>query len=223
MLDRCLAAILMTAFFGFAGAAADARAAGRIVCWKDANGKVVGCGDRVPPEYYDSATKELDKRGITRKTTETAEEAERRRAEEEERARKEAEERRRMADQRRRDSALLATYSSEREIDDRRDRELEQVEAQMKQLDVALKNVVERRADLEVRLEAARRNENLAEAVPGLQRDLDDLRAEQRRLEQRMAGREKDMTDVRARFEAQKQRFRALTGRGSGATPAKAN
>jgi len=214
---------VVIAFIAFAVAAVDARAAGRIICWKDASGQVVGCGDRVPPEYYDSATKELDRRGITRKTTETAEEAERRRTEELELARKKAEEKRRVADQLRRDRALLATYTSEREIDDRRDRELEQVEAQIKQLDVALKNVVERRADTEVRIEAAKKNENLAQALPALQRDLESNWAEQRRLEQRMASREKDMQDVRARFEAQKQRYRMLTGTAPATTPAKAN
>ncbi len=223
MFDKCLTATVVTAFIAFAVAAVDARAAGRIVCWKDASGKVVGCGDRVPPEYYDSATKELDKRGITRRTTETAEEAERRRAEEHELARKKAEEKRRIADELRRDRALLATYTSEREIDDRRDRELEQVEAQIKQLDVALKNVVERRADTEVRIEAAKKNENLAEKLPALQRDLESTWEEQRRLEQRIANREKDMQDIRSRFEAQKQRYRALTGTGPATTPAKAN
>ena len=223
MFDKYLTAAVVTAFIAFAVAAVDARAAGRIVCWKDASGKVVGCGDRVPPEYYDSATKELDKRGITRRTTETAEEAERRRAEELALARKKAEEKRRIADELRRDRALLATYTSEREIDDRRDRELEQVEAQIKQLDVALKNVVERRADTEVRIEAAKKNENLAETLPALQRDLESNWEEQRRLEQRIANREKDMQDIRSRFEAQKQRYRALTGMGPATTPAKAN
>ena len=77
----------------------DARAAGRIVCWKDESGKVVGCGDRVPPDFRGGATKELDSHGITRKTTETREEAARRRAEEQELARKKAKERRRLAEQ----------------------------------------------------------------------------------------------------------------------------
>ena len=46
----------------------------KIICWKDKSGKVVGCGDKVPPEFEDAATKELDRSGVTRKTTETAEE-----------------------------------------------------------------------------------------------------------------------------------------------------
>ena len=38
---------------------------GKIVCWKDKAGKTVGCGDKVPPEYQDNATKELNRRGVT--------------------------------------------------------------------------------------------------------------------------------------------------------------
>jgi hypothetical protein len=37
-------------------------ASGKIVCWKDNAGKVVGCGDKVPPEFQSSGTKELDSR-----------------------------------------------------------------------------------------------------------------------------------------------------------------
>ena len=48
---------------------------GKIVCWKDKAGKVIGCGDKVPPEFQGSGTKELDSRGVTRKTTESADDA----------------------------------------------------------------------------------------------------------------------------------------------------
>ena len=205
-------AITVTTLIVMAGGASDARAAGRIICWKDETGKVVGCGDRVPPEYRGSATKELDSRGITRKTTVTPEEAARRRAEEQEQARKEAEERQRLAEEQRQNRALLATYANEQEIDDRRDREIEQVEAQIRQLDVSLKNVNERRADLEKRRDVAANDKYLKSSVPELQMDLDKVVAEQRRLEQRIASQEKIKQSIRARFEQQKARFRALRG-----------
>src|SRR3954463_8786520 len=96
----------------------------KIVCWKDKSGKVVGCGDKVPPEYQSSATKELDKRGITRSTTESVEEANQRRGREQEAARVKAEEDRKLVDQKRQDNALLETYSNEKEIDLKRDRDL---------------------------------------------------------------------------------------------------
>jgi len=229
MFDKCsrlFSAPAVTALIVFSIALPEAYAAGpskgRIICWKDASGKIVGCGDRVPPEYQESATKELDRRGVTRRTTETAEEAERRKLEEQELAKKRADEKRRLAERQRQDRALLATYSNEREIDDRRDREIEVVEAQMRQLEVALKNVSERRSDIEVRRNAAEKNEQLKESLPTLQRELESTTAEQRRLEQRITTREKDIADIRSRFQEQKQRYRMLTGGASASTaPAK--
>lgn len=207
-----LAVAVATASIVSIGPAADARAAGRIICWKDASGKVVGCGDRVPPEYQESATKELDSRGITRKTTGTVEDAARRRADEQERAKQEAEERRRLAERQRQDRALLATYGSEREIDERRDREIEVVEAQIRQLDVALKNIRERRSELEQRRDAAQKSERLKAGLPALNQELEKANSEESRLAQGIAKRENDKQAIRARFEQQKLRYRKLTG-----------
>src|SRR5215208_3759293 len=82
---------------------------GKIVCWKDKSGKVIGCGDKVPPEFQSSATKELDSRGVTRKQTESVEEASQRRAREQEAARIRAEEEKRSLGQKRQDTALMET------------------------------------------------------------------------------------------------------------------
>jgi chromosome segregation ATPase len=209
--SRLFAAVAATGVFLVASACVtDARAASRIVCWKDESGRVVGCGDRVPLEFQGGATKELDKHGITRKTTVTPEEAARQRAEKQELAKQQAEERKRLAEQQRQDRALLAIYASEHEIDERRDRELGQVEAQIQQLDVSLKNANERHRDLEARREVAEKDDRLAKSLPALQEELDRTGAEQRRLQARIAGREKDMQAIRSRFDEQKQRFRKL-------------
>lgn len=212
-----LLATATTAMIMMVGAVTDVRGAGRIICWKDENGKVIGCGDRVPPEYRESATKELDNRGITRKTTLTPEEAARLRAEEARRAEDKAEERRRLAEEQRQDRALLATYANEQEIDDRRDRELEQVQAHIRQLDVSLKNVSERRADIEKRLTVARGDKYLKTSVPDLESDLEKTGVEQNKLVQRIAAQEKIKNSIRARFDEQKQRFRTLKGEPSSA------
>jgi len=216
-----LLAAAATALIAVAGTAAAAQSTGRIICWKDESGRVVGCGDRVPPEYRGSATKELDNRGITRKTTETPEEAARRRAEAQERARQEAEERRRLAEERRQDHALLATYANEQEIDDRRDRELEQVEARIRQLDVSLKNVSERRADLEKRREVAINDKYLRKGLPEINIELDKVSAEHQRLVERIASQENIKNNIRAHFEGQKQRFRTLRGGPVSANPSR--
>ena len=81
--------------FPLAGDAAQAQApgpgSGKIVCWKDKAGKVVGCGDKVPPEYQDNATKELNRRGVTIKQSEAALTPEQRKAQQAELERKQAE------------------------------------------------------------------------------------------------------------------------------------
>lgn len=62
--------------------AAPAAQAQKIVCWKDKSGKVIGCGDRVPPEFRQNEAKILDSRGIVRETRVSGEEAARLKEEE---------------------------------------------------------------------------------------------------------------------------------------------
>src|SRR6185295_1748746 len=80
-------------------------ATGKIVCWKDKSGKTIGCGDKVPPEYQSSATSELDSQGVTRRQTESVEEANARRQREQDAARAKAEDDRKRLDQQRQDTA----------------------------------------------------------------------------------------------------------------------
>jgi hypothetical protein len=115
------------------------KGSGKIVCWKDASGKVVGCGDRVPPEYQSAGTKELDKSGTTRKTTESAADIAKRQAREKESAADKAVEEKRLAEQKRQDLLLLNSYTTAAEIDRRRDRDLEPINQQLSQYQAALK------------------------------------------------------------------------------------
>jgi hypothetical protein len=115
----------------------------KIVCWKDKSGKVVGCGDRVPPEYQKNESKTLDSRGITRQTTVSAAEAARLKEEERKKAALKAEEDRRIAEQRRQDTALINTYTAAKEIDVRRDRELQVLDLQIQQLKSSLKSATD--------------------------------------------------------------------------------
>src|SRR6476469_9484716 len=111
-------------------------AQGKIVCWQDKSGKTIGCGDKVPPEYQGSATRELDSRGVTRGTTESVDDTNRRRLKDEDVARTKAEDERRNVEQKRRDTALLETYSNEKEIDLKRDRDIQVIDSQIEQLTV---------------------------------------------------------------------------------------
>lgn len=202
--------VLIAAVLLAAAASASVMAQGKIVCWKDASGKVVGCGDRVPPEYQENATKELDKRGVTRKTTDSVDEAARRRVQSEEASRAQAERDKRLAEQRRQDSALLATYASEHEIDVKRDRDLQAVELNLNQLRAAHKNAGERHKDAKVRLDAAEKAKK--GPMDAMKEDLTRAADESRRLEQSIAAKEKEKDDIRARYAEYRRRYAELKG-----------
>ena len=131
-------ALALGAGYAHAQAKGD-KGGGKIICWKDSSGKVVGCGDRVPPEYQSSGTKELDKSGTTRKTTESAADIAKRRAQEKDVVADKTAEEKRLAEQKRQDSVLLNSYTTAAEIDRRRDRDLEPINLQIAQYQAALK------------------------------------------------------------------------------------
>ncbi len=199
---------------------------GKIVCWKDASGKVVGCGDKVPLEYSNSATKELDKGGNVRKTGESAEEAAKRRAQEQEQAQLKAEEQKRVAEQKRQDSALLNTFSNEKEIDLKRDRELQAIHNNVTQQRGALKVANERVAEAQQRSAAFEKgNKDKKPAPPGIKDDLVRAEGEKARIEQDIAAKEKDKQDTMTKYAAYKKRYQELKGMApapAAATPAPA-
>ena len=213
------AAALSIALAAFiAGTAmAQSKGGGKIVCWKDKSGKVVGCGDRVPPEYEDSATKELDARGVTRKTTESAADEAKRAAEDAKQAKqkegvtRQREEEKRLATvQRREDAALLATFSNEQEIDRKRDRDLEEVGRQISQLQAAKNNAAERALDLKGRIEAG---EKAKKPVSDFFKD-EAVRAESDRVrfEKGIVAKTKEKEEVAKRYAGMKQRYNELLG-----------
>jgi hypothetical protein len=194
-------------------ALASASGAAQIVCWKDKAGKVIGCGDRVPPEYMDAATREIDaKSGLTRKTTGTAEEEARRAAEVEQKKQQVEEEKRRRADQNRKDQALLETYLNEGEIDRRRDRELAEVDRVLDQFHSLQKSTTARHSDAVARLAAA---EKAGKPSDALKDEVARVEAEKVKVERGIAAREKDRADITARYAETKQRYLELKGGGA--------
>jgi hypothetical protein len=194
-----------------------AQSKGKIVCWKDKSGKVVGCGDRVPPEYLDAATQEMDRRGVTRKTTGTAEEEARLAAEKEKQKELLEEEKRKQADQKRKDQALLATYLNEGEIDQRRDRDVAEVDRQLTQFHGLHKGASARHADASARLAAAEKAGKPSDAIRD---EVARIEAEKSKLERAIAAREKEKADIRASYAETRKRYIEL--RSGGGTQAAA-
>ena len=181
----------------------------KIVCWKDKSGKTVGCGDKVPPEYQDNASQELDKRGVTRKTNESAEEQAKRLAKEKDNEKLKAEQDKKAAEQKRQDTALINTYSSEKEIDLRRDRELATIDSQITQMKVMQKNAQDRQKEVKGRAGKAPtdvQKEELARSDAAVSK-----------ADQALVDKEKEKEDIRTRYAAMRARYTELKG-GSGAT-----
>jgi len=211
------AALAMALAAFFAGTvAAQTKGGGKIICWKDKSGKVVGCGDKVPPEFEDAATKELDRRGVTRKTTETAEEQAKRAAQDEVLAKQKAEENKLQAEQRRRDSALLNTYANEKEIDQRRDRELQEVDRLLGQFQALHRAAADRHTDASGRLAKAKKPSD------ALKDEVARAEADMAKLVQSMASKTKEKEDISERYAQTKKRYMDLrSGRAqSAAAPA---
>lgn len=215
---QILAAAAAAALIASLGTAGDAQAQ-KIICWKDKSGKTVGCGDKVPPEYQDNATRELDKRGVTRRTTETAEERARREAQEKAQATQKAAEAKKLAEQRRQDAALINTFSNEKEIDLKRDRDLQVVDGQITQMRVSHKNASDRYNEVKGRMDGT-----IKSGKPATETQKEDLaraEAERTRLEQSIAEKEKEKDAIRKRYAEMKERYIALRGGPTAAAAAK--
>src|SRR5690349_13314121 len=90
--------------------------------WVDEKGHVQ-YGDSIPPQYRNQNSEELNKRGVVTKKGEAALTPEQIKAKADEDARMKVQ-KQKEAEQQRHDNALLATYTDEKEIDLKRDREL---------------------------------------------------------------------------------------------------
>jgi hypothetical protein len=198
------------AVLGLLGLPGGAAAQSKIVCWKDKSGKVIGCGDKVPPEYQSSATKELDSRGVTRRTTESAEDTNQRRMREQESARAKIEEERKMVGQRRQDTALVETYSNEREIDLKRDRDLQVLDGHLEQLTVAYKAATQRYNETKGRFDTVEKNNKAAS--PALKDELARATVEKQRMEHAIEAKQKEKEELRERFAGYKKRYNELRG-----------
>jgi len=201
--------ILGTALFAQSSPPANPRGTG-IICWSDKNGRQVGCGYTVPPEYANNPTRELNTRGITVKKSEAVLTGEALRAKQEEDARRKVEEQERAV-QRKRDLALLNSYTSEGEIDSRRDRDLQQLDLTIVGLQTSLKQLKATEAELRRRMDTFAKNgkpppENLTE---DMSRAANDVTATERLISQKR----NEQEGVRVKYNELRTRFADLTRR----------
>lgn len=180
--------------------------------WVDEKG-VTHYGDSIPPQYASQANTELNKRGMVIRKTDAALTPEQIQARQEEAARKK-EEAAQAAEQKRKDKSLLDTYTSEKEIDLVRDRNLQQSDLVIKSTQQRIKSVQGRLDQLKKQADALTRGNK---PVPqDIQTDIRNAEQELARLAEIVSQKQKDTETIRARFEADKKRYRELAAENSG-------
>ena len=188
---------------------------GKIVCWQDKAGKTVGCGDKVPPEYQDNATKELNKRGITVNASDPALTPEQKKTLQTEADRKAAENQH-AAEQKRKDKALLDTFTTVKEIDLKRNRDIQLIESNIEAQQTNLKNANDRQADARNRIEQFKK-ENKTVPAP-TQEEYDRSEAAKAKIQAQITQKRKDITDLNQQYDDMKKRFAELTAPAPAAT-----
>ncbi|MGE5027586.1 MAG: DUF4124 domain-containing protein [Betaproteobacteria bacterium] len=181
-------------------------AAAKMYKWVDENGKT-HFGDTIPAQYANQGSSELNKKGMVIKKTDAALTPEQLQAKEDELAQKKEEERQKE-ELKRRDKALLSTYTTEKEIDLVRDRNLQQSELQVQGMEVRLKQI-------QPRLDESRKQAGTFAAqkkpVPAyLQQEIQAIEKEAQYLQVTIKKKHQEMDALRARFEEDKKRYREL-------------
>lgn len=182
----------------------------RIFCCTDDKGTRV-CGDFLPPVCQGRAYEERDGKGFVAKQVEAPLTPEQLAKREAENARK-AEEAKKAAEERRRNLALLATYSSEKDILSARDRALAEVEKNQKQAQLRLDEANKKKKKIDQDREFYK-GKPLPEDVKASIRDNEKEVAAQTAA---VAAKVKEANEVRTRFEDERKKYLELTGKKPG-------
>lgn len=184
---------------------------GTVFCCTD-NGHQV-CGDTLPMQCFGKGYKEMSPQGTVRRLVEpplTPEQLARREAEEKaRRAEKE-----RLRSEYRRNQSLLETYSSLSDIDERRDRAIASVDAELKQAEARQAQLTKKRESLNREAEFYQKRV-MPQALQNALRESDSELANQGSV---ITVKKREIEAIRKRFEQDRTRYLELTSSRSGAT-----
>jgi hypothetical protein len=177
---------------------------------------VTRIGDTPPPECDHVPMYEMSSSGSILKRIDPTPSPDQLKGRQEEMAKaKEAE--RAAADQKRKDTALLASYSEEKEFDVARDRNVEPLTGRIKSTQDRQLQVDKRIQELEDEMEFYKAGKSAksgkaveAPALPLLIANLDRARGEKVSLEKTLDGYQKQIEEIKAKFDADKKRWVAL-------------
>lgn len=179
-------------------AAVSLNAEAKLFKWVDNNG-TTHYGETIPPEYASKDAVKLEKGRIEKREDKNVNQKAAQKDPAAEKARIEAE---------RHDNALINTYSSEKEIDLARDRNLQQVEARTGSFTTLLKSAQENQVALQKEAEGLTKQ---GRKIPkSLEEDLVEAQTRVDKMQTDLNNSLKESEAVKARYEADKVRYREL-------------
>lgn len=178
---------------------------GRVTyCCAD-NGRQI-CSDVLPKECYGKAYREINSRGITIRHVPAPLTPEQRAAREAEEKKAKEEEARRL-EQDRKNRALLATYTSEQDIDSARDRAIADVQKTIKAAQDRQAELANRQKKLDAEAEFYKKKPIPQVLQTQLRENQDEMKAQQAAIE----AKQRDIEALKLRYDEEKQRYRELT------------
>lgn len=183
-------------------------AAAKMYKWVDDKG-VTHYGETIPPEYANKDREELNRAGRVVEKKEVLTPEEHRAKELEDTKKRAAEEV--VREQKRRDKALLNTYSSVKEINLARARNLQQVEARLNSISSQIKAADEKLLGLQKEADGY---DKAGKKTPvSLRDDLKEAQVRLTRLQQDLEKSREEKAAVEARYDAERERYQELTGK----------
>ncbi len=167
-------------------------------------------GETIPNQCIGQTVEQLDKQGVVIRRIENVSP--------EDRAAKKAEEKKKIEEaaakkeEDRRNRALLATYSSEKDIEEARGRALADNQAAMKETARRIEEIKKRQAQLASEMEFYKKNPAPVKLQNDVKAAQTDLEAQQNLLDVK----KKEVDSINARYDEDKKRFAALTGNAAG-------
>ena len=195
-----------------AGIAFSFPAAAKLYKWVDDKG-VTHYGETIPPEYANKDRSELNKAGRVVNTQDvlTAEERRAGRETREQAEAKQREDEKAALEKARRDKMLVNTYSNVGEIDLARKRNLQQVELRIGSINTQIKMTGDNLLGLQQEADGYTKK---SKAIPAsLQEDLNGTQTRLEKLQKDLEKSAAEKAALEARYDADKVRYRELTGK----------
>ncbi|TCV88182.1 DUF4124 domain-containing protein [Sulfurirhabdus autotrophica] len=181
-------------------------ASAKMFKWVDEKG-ATHYGDSIPPQYSNQGNIELNKRGMVIKKTDgalTQEQLDAKAAT----AEKEKQDAHAALEQKRKDTALLNSYSNEKEIDMARDRNLMQVDTAIQGTQTRIKSEQVKLDELRKKAESIQKNKK--PVPPYLADEIKQNEQSIKTLNDSIKANQLEKETIRTKYEAEKQHFHEL-------------